>query len=148
MTNKQQRLIAKQEKAQRRAYEKQLLCNQIKQSPEYKMTEFLSQWFDRRFLDPILGWIFPEVGDVFTAILGVPSIYLCIFKIKSFKLTMAVLYNLLVDMLIGLIPFVGDIIDFFIRSNYKNFLLITGWLEDDPEVVRYVNSRSTFFIIA
>jgi hypothetical protein len=77
----------------------------------------------RRFgLDPIIGLI-PAIGDVIGAI---PGIYL-IAEAAHFRLPPVVLarmtFNTMVDMAIGIIPFIGDVFDFFSKSNANNLKL-------------------------
>jgi len=67
-----------------------------------------------------------------------PFLYVSIFKIKSLALTLAVLYNTFLDALIGLIPYVGDLLDFFHKSYAKNYRLIVGYVEDDKEIISEV----------
>ncbi|PSJ79820.1 hypothetical protein C7N83_09945 [Neisseria iguanae] len=43
-------------------------------------------------------------------------VYISLFKIRSILLTLVVIFNSLLDLLIGLIPVVGTILDFFHRS--------------------------------
>jgi len=77
----------------------------------------------RRFgVDPILGLI-PVVGDMIAA---VPGIYL-IAEAARFRLPRVVLarmtFNTMLDLSIGIIPIVGDIFDFFSKSNARNLAL-------------------------
>jgi Domain of unknown function (DUF4112) len=78
---------------------------------------------DHRFgIDPIIGLI-PVVGDIIGAI---PGIYL-VAEAARFRLPRVVLarmtFNVMVDMSIGMIPFVGDVFDFFSKSNANNLAL-------------------------
>lgn len=75
-------------------------------------------------LDPILGFFFPGVGDWITgtggaALLlqglraGVPTIVL-----------VKMLFNILIDAVIGTVPVVGDVFDVFFRAHRRNHDLI------------------------
>jgi hypothetical protein len=70
-------------------------------------------------LDPIVGLI-PIVGDAMAAVVG----GWVIAEAARFGIPRIVLgrmiVNLLVDLVIGLIPFIGDVFDFAIRSNARN----------------------------
>ena len=69
---------------------------------------------------------------------------------RSFPLTLAVIYNYLIDMLLGCIPFfIGDVIDIFNRAHIKNMKLITHYVQDDKATVNEVNSKAlrTAFLI-
>lgn len=86
----------------------------------------------RRFgLDPILG-LFPVVGDAIPAAL---SVWL-IAEAARFRLPPVVLgrmvVNVLVDLLVGLVPFVGDLFDFVSKPNARNLALFRRYATE-PE---------------
>ncbi len=97
----------------------------------------LARWLDTRFtlpgtsfqfgLDGIIGLI-PGVGDTISA--GLSSF--CIYKAHQygapFSLKMKMVWNVIIDWFIGLIPFVGDIFDFVHKANYKNAMLLKDYL--------------------
>ncbi len=88
--------------------------------------------FGVRFgLDPLLG-IIPGLGDIIPFILGLYIIYIGTeLDLPSDKIgTMIV--NLFFDLLIGSIPFVGDLTDFFYKANVKNLRIIHDYLETKP----------------
>ncbi len=114
----------------------------IKKSFEYRLVEITAFAMDKCFLDPIIGFFMPGFGDVITSLTALPSLYVSLFVVRSIPLTLAVISNVLVDALIGLIPFIGDIVDIFYRSNVKNYTLITGFVEDDKEIIKKVNRRA------
>lgn len=59
------------------------------------------------------------------------------------SLTLAILYNMLVDMMLGIIPlWIGDLLDIFSRSYAKNYRLIVGFVEGDKEVIQEVNRKA------
>lgn len=115
---------------------------ELLQSTSYAMVDKIATVMDKWFLDAILG-LFPIIGDAGTTIFALPSIYLSLFKIKSTPLTLAVILNIVVDMLIGAIPFrIGDICDFFHRGYLKNLRLIQGYVNDDKDVINEVNQKA------
>ena len=64
-------------------------------------------------------------------------------SMKAYPLTLAVIYNVLKDILLGAIPFfIGDIIDFFHRSHLENLRLITSYINDDKEIIKTVNQKA------
>lgn len=109
---------------------------------DFKMLERIYVVMDQWFLDPILGLILPGLGDIITAFLTIPFIFTSIFKLRSVPLTLAILSNCLIDLLIGLIPVIGDIGDFAYKSHKRNYYLIVGYVEDDPEVIKEINSKA------
>lgn len=102
-----------------------------------KVRKVMDDWM----LDPIIGFCLPEVGDIISAVLVIPFIYFSLFKVKSLRLACACAFNTLVDMIIGLIPIIGDITDIFHKSYKKNLQLITDYVDDKAEAKREVNTK-------
>lgn len=114
----------------------------IELSTSYQMTQTIARWMDKYFLDPLIGLI-PGLGDVLSSLLVFPFIYVAAVKVRSLPLTLAVIFNVLRDMAIGMIPFwVGNILDFFNRAYLQNCRLIVGFVEDDREIIREVNRKA------
>ena len=135
-----ERSIQKEEERQRKKEEKRL---EIECSTSYQATQSLAKWMDKYFLDPIIGFFFPGVGDTLTSVFVLPFIYVAACKVRSIPLTLAVIYNVLFDVAIGMIPFfIGDVVDACNRSYVKNRRLIIGFVEDDKEVIRDVNKKA------
>lgn len=114
----------------------------IELSTSYQMTQTIARWMDKYFLDPLIGLI-PGLGDALSSLLVFPFIYVAAIKVRSLPLTLAVIFNVLRDMAIGMIPFwVGNILDFFNRAYLQNCRLIVGFVEDDREIIREVNRKA------
>lgn len=138
--------INKEELRRKRKEEK---LRELQESDSYQLISFITTLSDKYFLDPIIG-LFPVVGDFITSVVGLPFIYVTLVKVRSIPLTLAVIYNYLIDMLLGCIPFwIGDIIDFFNKAHIKNMKLITHYVQDDKGTVNEVNSKAlrTAFLI-
>ena len=138
--------INKEELRRQRKEEK---LRELQESDSYKLISFITTLADKYFLDPIIG-LFPVVGDFITSVVGLPFIYVTLVKVRSFPLTLAVIYNYLIDMLLGCIPFfIGDFLDFVNRAHIKNMKLITHYVQDDKGTVNEVNSKAlrTAFLI-
>lgn len=74
-------------------------------------------------LDPLLG-LLPIGGEVITGLMALYLIWVA-YELrlpKSVLIRMGV--NTLADILLGLVPVVGDISDFFWKSNDRNFQLL------------------------
>lgn len=140
-----ERAAAKGEEIERKKREKR---ERLEKDPTYNFCAKISRWMDKFHLDPIIGLIPGGVGDIVSLTLTVPFIYVAATKIKSIPLTLAIIYNSLVDMLIGAIPVLGDIIDFFNKNHKKNYNLLTGFIEDDKEIKHEVNKKAIFCGIA
>lgn len=138
----------RKEEVRRQRREKEI--RELKASKAYKFISTVTTLADRYFLDALLGLV-PSVGDLVSSIFGLPFIYVTLFKVKSIPLTLAVIYNYLVDILLGSIPFfIGDAIDFFSKAHVKNLDLITRYVEGEKKTIRQVRSKAlltTFLII-
>lgn len=118
------------------------------QSSSYQVMKRLVQWMDTYYLDPLIGLI-PGVGDLATSVLAVPMIYISAFKVRSLPLTLAVIFNTLADILLGMLPFgVGAVLDFVNRSFRKNCRMIIRYVENDPITVNEVRRKAVWTGIA
>lgn len=136
-----ERSIHKEEKRRSAKEEKR---HKLEESFSYRTTKFIASAMDKYFIDPLLGFI-PGAGDFISSICVLPFIYVAAVKVRSLPLTLAVIYNVLVDVAIGLIPFwVGNVLDFFVRAYVKNMRLIVGYVEDDKEVINEVNRKAVW----
>ncbi len=131
-------------KEQARADKKAAKREAMMSLPSYRIMEKTARYMDKYFLDPILGFILPAgVGDALSSVFAFPFIYYSLCVVKSIPLTLAVIYNILMDVLVGAIPFcIGDLLDIFKRSYIDNLKLITGYIEDDQEIINKVNKKA------
>ncbi len=79
-------------------------------------------------LDSLIGLI-PGVGDAITGGLGLWIIHRARQEGASGFLLVRMVWNLLVDMVLGAIPLIGDIFDFAFKSNTKNAQLLQRHLD-------------------
>ena len=79
-------------------------------------------------LDPIIGLI-PGLGDLttpfFAAILLLHAVRLRIPKVVQLRM----LINAIIDLAVGLIPFVGDFFDFGLKANVRNLALLERYAQ-------------------
>lgn len=116
---------------------------QWESDPLYRLIRTIKNVMDRYYLDPLIRLLFPTAGDIFSSAMTLPFLTVSLFKIKSIPLTLAILYNMLVDMTLGIIPlWIGDLLDIFSRSYVKNYRLIVGFVEGDKEVIQEVNRKA------
>lgn len=92
-------------------------------------------------LDGILG-LFPGVGDAIGGLLSMVIIYHAhqLGAPKTVLLRMAL--NIAIDSLVGAIPIVGDIFDFFWKANEKNVRLLDAY-QHNPRRVRRRSAASS-----
>lgn len=131
-------------KEQERAAKKEAKRQEMMNMPSYRIMVKTSKYMDKYFLDPILGFILPAgIGDTISSVFAFPFIYYSLCVVKSVPLTLAVIFNILKDVLIGAIPFyIGDLLDVFKCSYVENLRLITGYIEDDKEIINKVNKKA------
>ncbi|ATA90210.1 hypothetical protein CGC58_11025 [Capnocytophaga stomatis] len=125
---------------------KELKKLEIEKSVHYQIIKNTKKWMDDYYLDGIIGLI-PIVGDIATQFFSYSFLYVAAVKVKSYRLTMAILLNSLIDILIGLIPYAGIVLDFVHRSYKNNFELIVGFVNDDKKVIQQVNKRALWTTI-
>lgn len=144
-TIEQKSLTDSIERENKRLEAKQRKREEMLNSSSYRLIDGIATAMDRYFLDPLIGLI-PGVGDLLNSIFVLPFINVSLFKIKSIPLTLAILFNMMRDALLGMIPFwIGNIFDIFNRSFIKNMRLIKGFIDDDKEIISEVN-RNAFWM--
>lgn len=142
---------------ERRTFKSQKRNEKVRNSFSYTLSRYAAEYFDDLInigpihigIDPILGFIIPGFGDLLTQMTTVPAMYCALFRLHSVPLFLACVYNSLKDWLVGLFPLLGDILDCFVRSNRANFRLLTGFVDDDPDIKDEVNGKAamTAFLI-
>lgn len=114
----------------------------LRDSRLYTRLQRVSTVMDKYYLDAAMGLIPGGVGDIATALFSLIYVYVGARVVKSPALSVALLNNIVRDLMLGLIPFyVGDIIDVFHRSNRQNMRLVEGYVSGDEKVVRQVHAR-------
>jgi hypothetical protein len=92
-------------------------------------------------LDALLGFLFPTLGDAAT---GIASLALLVlgFQMRVPKVVLLrMVFNILLDTLLGAVPIAGDLFDLFWRSNRRNLELIQRYdrnPERKPSVADYL----------
>lgn len=129
-------------KEQERVAKKEAKRQRMMERSSYRLMASTAKYMDKYFLDPIIGFLIPGVGDLLTSALALPFVYYSLCVVKSIPLTLAVINNILIDTMIGCIPWVGDILDIFKRSYVDNLRLITGFIEDDKEIINKVRKKA------
>lgn len=114
----------------------------IRNSVSYKLVHAIALWMDRRLLDPLIGLVLPGFGDALTSVLAVPYLYLSIVKLKSIPLTLAIVFNILLDVLIGIIPYIGVVGDVFKRAFTRNAAMIKGYVEGDRAIMQEIDRKA------
>ena len=95
-------------KEQERVAKKEAKREKMMNRSSYRIMVKTAKYMDKYYLDPLIGLIPGGVGDVLSSSLAMPFIYYSLCVVRSIPLTLAVIYNVLLDVLIGAIPFVGN----------------------------------------
>jgi len=84
----------------------------------------LAKLTDQRFLDPLLGFLLPGVGDAVGAVAGFYIVVLARKHDLPVAVQAQMVANIAIDCLGGLVPVVGDIFDLLNRANLRNARLL------------------------
>ena len=118
----------------------------LENSRSYRLCKSITYLMDKCYIDPLLGFI-PILDFVVGVGCTTVFVYVSIFKVRSLSLTLAVIYNFLRDTVIGLVPVVGDVADFFNRSYVRSQKLIEGFAYGDKQVIKKVNSQAGLMLL-
>ena len=94
------------------------------EDPSLAAARAISRVMDGWYVDPILGFTVPWVGDVISAGLGLYPVTLAWRRGAPRTLIARMLLNLSVDLISGAVPVLGDIWDFFFRAHRRNLELL------------------------
>ena len=129
-------------KEQERAAKKEAKRQEMMNRSAYRMMGKTATYMDKYYLDPIIGLIPGGIGDTISSLVALLFIYYSLCVVKSIPLTLAVIYNILKDVMLGAIPVIGNVFDIFKRSYVDNLKLITGYIEDDKEIISKVRKKA------
>jgi hypothetical protein len=92
----------------------------------------LVRWLDGRYLDPVIGLVLPEAGDLVTAVAGLYLVAIAIRRRAGAVVIARMLLNLGLDLLMGAVPVLGDLADFAFRANVRNLALLRSRSASQP----------------
>lgn len=75
-------------------------------------------------LDPLIGFLVPGGGDVATGMVSFGVLVTALREGVPTIILLRMLLNIAIDVIVGIVPVVGDIFDVFWRANRRNFALI------------------------
>ena len=93
-------------------------------------------------LDPIIG-IVPIVGDIVSALISVLIVVGLVRHGAPSNLVFKMIVNVVVDFVLGGIPVIGDLWDFFFKANSKNLKLFIEYhsqLSSDSSDIELANN--------
>jgi hypothetical protein len=112
--------------------------------------EKAAKWMDAEFgwgpwkfgLDPILGLV-PFVGDIIPIALTLYILWIGHQMDIPDDLRRKIIFNAMGDAVLGMIPVVGDVTDFFWHANTKNISLLRQYLTSRPIDGRVIADHSS-----
>jgi phosphoglycerol transferase MdoB-like AlkP superfamily enzyme len=104
----------------------------------YTIARLLDNQFElggiRFGIDPIMGLI-PGLGDLVSAILALYFVYLAAEMKVPKRLLVIVILNVVLDYILGLLPFIGDLADVAFKANMRNYLLLKKYWENQNNII-------------
>lgn len=104
-----------------------------KRYPELELLDKYSAWLDSRFrvpgtnfrfgLDPIVGLV-PVAGEIASFLASALLVIAMARHGASGEIAVRMLINITLDSIIGSIPVIGNIFDFFMKPNERNLRLL------------------------
>lgn len=91
---------------------------------ELERVRTLARVMDGKYVDPLIGLLLPGVGDVVGSLIGFYVIMVAWRRHVSPVILARMLLNLGFDLLMGLVPLVGDVVDLAFKSNVRNVELL------------------------
>lgn len=79
---------------------------------------------DDYYVDPLLGMFLPGIGDVLGSVIGLYVVGLAVRRRVSPLVIARMLMNLVADAVLGVVPIIGDAIDFKFKANRRNVELL------------------------
>ena len=88
--------------------------------PDIALAVRMADWLDDRYIDPALGLVLPGAGDLLTTLVGLYPVAIALRRRMPAVVVARMLRNLAIDLVVGLVPIVGDAFDFFFKAHRMN----------------------------
>ncbi len=92
--------------------------------PDVDRVRRLAKVLDNKFLDPVLGFVLPGVGDLVGSVLGLYVVAVAVRRKMSPVVIARMLMNLAIDAACGVVPVLGDAADLVFKANERNVALL------------------------
>lgn len=99
-------------------------ATQLEASPEIRRIRTITRWLDDRYLDPIIGFLLPGLGDVVPLAFGLYVIVTAARRRVPAIVLARMILNVGVDALVGVVPVLGDIFDVVFKAHRRNAELL------------------------
>ncbi len=84
----------------------------------------IARVLDDAYVDPILGFLLPGVGDLVGSIIGLYIVSIAVRRRMPAIVIARMLLNLAIDSAVGILPVVGDAADVAFKANNRNAALL------------------------
>jgi hypothetical protein len=92
---------------------------------ELQRARTFARVLDHYLVDPVLGLVLPGVGDVIGSLLGLYIVVIAVRRHVSPIVIARMLLNLGADAALGVVPVLGDVVDFGFHANERNIALLS-----------------------
>lgn len=127
---------------------KQIQYNRLKNMTKWLDTKFEGPFGWRFGLDPLIGLV-PVLGDLVTVCFSIYILLNAFLLGCSYAVFFRMLLNIAIEFIVELIPFFGQVFDFFWKANTKNLKLLDLHMMNPNKAHRHSLWAlfSAFFII-
>jgi hypothetical protein len=94
--------------------------------PDVRRARTLARVMDDDYVDPLLGFLLPGVGDVIGSLVGMYIVGIAARRRLPAIVIARMLLNLAIDAAVGVIPVIGDISDVAFHANRRNVDLLAA----------------------
>ena len=121
---------------------------------ELEKLRALARLFDQAFRVPGTNWRFgidalfglvPGLGDVIGALVAVYALHVARTLRAPGAVQLHMLSNIAIDALVGTVPVIGDLFDFFYKAQTRNLALLETWIQSPDHAARR-SRRSLVFV--
>ncbi|MCE9575660.1 MAG: DUF4112 domain-containing protein [Deltaproteobacteria bacterium] len=98
-------------------------------APDVRRARAVAKLFDDTFLDPLLGFVLPGVGDLVGSLVGLWIVSIAVRRRLPAIVIARMLLNLSIDAVVGVVPIIGDAADVAFRANRRNVALLEARIE-------------------
>jgi len=84
----------------------------------------IARWLDDRYIDPLIGFLLPGVGDLVGSLFGMYLVAIAARRRMPAIVIARMLLNLAIDAGLGIVPVLGDVGDAAFHANRKNVALL------------------------
>jgi len=99
------------------------------QPPDVRRARTIARLLDDNYVDPILGFFLPGVGDLVGSVLGLYIVSIAARRRLPGIVIARMLLNLAIDAALGVVPLLGDLADVAFKANDRNLALLEARAE-------------------